>query len=217
MPEYIQRYRALLALLRQPHLLTDDVSLQCDEARPRCTACTRHNVPCVYAHAPSSNTLEPQERPSEPANGPYYDQPEQNGSVPVEAFDHMLELRLMHEWTAYTSKTFSTTWEFWYYQAPFLALEYRYLLDAMLAIAALHASKQPPAQWNPIEGRGKFTSSLAMALLLSLCSSGDWPSFTPHWTCFVPTMSFNLRHAVCSTALATLLMFRRLYTHRSKT
>ncbi|KAK6388935.1 hypothetical protein LTR65_007216 [Meristemomyces frigidus] len=32
----------------------------------------------------------------------------------------VLELGLMHEWTAYASKTFSTAWEFWSYRAPAL-------------------------------------------------------------------------------------------------
>ena len=92
----------------------------------------------------------------------YFGQPEQNRDTLIEPFaDHLLELKLMHEWTAYACKTFSTTWEYWYYQAPLLALEYRYLLDAMLAMAALHASKQPPSQWNPIEGRSTSFSPIA--------------------------------------------------------
>lgn len=70
-----------------------------------------------------------------------------------EAFDHALELRLMHEWTAYASKSLSTAWEFWCYQAPLLALEYRYVMDALLAVSALHASRRPPSQWISLEGR----------------------------------------------------------------
>lgn len=71
--------------------------------------------------------------------------------------DPGLELRLMHEWTAYTCTTFSTAWEFWRYQAPLIALEFRYVLDAMLALAALHASRQVPRQWIPLEGRSMHT------------------------------------------------------------
>lgn len=128
-----------------------DIFFQCDERKPQCSDCARHNVSCEYLYGPSTNT---KTRPSAapPTNGPYYTQPEQNGPT-AQNFDPVLELRLMHEWTAYTCKTFTPTWEFWCYQAPLVALEFRYLLDAMMAMAALHTSKQPPSQWNPIEGR----------------------------------------------------------------
>lgn len=59
----------------------------------------------------------------------------------------------MHEWTAYVCQSFSTAWEFWRYQAPLIALEFRYMLDAMNALAALHASRQPTRQWVPTEAR----------------------------------------------------------------
>lgn len=59
----------------------------------------------------------------------------------------------MHEWTAYVCQSFSTAWEFWRYQAPLVALEFRYMLDAMNALSALHASRQPTRQWVPLEAR----------------------------------------------------------------
>jgi hypothetical protein len=59
----------------------------------------------------------------------------------------------MHHWTAYTCRTFSIAWEFWQCQAPLLAMRYRYCFDAMLALAALHASRQVPRRWLPLEGR----------------------------------------------------------------
>ena len=117
-------------------------------------------MPCIYVYGPPPCVEKqppppPQEPPS--SNGPYYAHSEPN-SVLNQDLDPILELRLMHEWTAHSSKTFSPTWEFWCYQAPLIALEFRYLLDAMFAMAALHASKQPPSQWNPIEGRSEFAS-----------------------------------------------------------
>ena len=59
----------------------------------------------------------------------------------------------MHEWMAYTCHTLSTTWEFWKYQAPLLAFEHRYVLDAMLAVTALYVSRQPPRFWSSLEGK----------------------------------------------------------------
>lgn len=65
----------------------------------------------------------------------------------------MLEMRLMHEWVAYTCHTLSTTWEFWKYQAPLLAFEHRYVLDAMLAVSALYASRQTARFWSSLDGK----------------------------------------------------------------
>lgn len=64
-----------------------------------------------------------------------------------------MEMRLMHEWIVYTCHTLSTTWEFWKYQAPLLAFEHRYVLDAMLAVTALYASRQKPRVWSSLEGK----------------------------------------------------------------
>ena len=67
--------------------------------------------------------------------------------------EHNLELRLLHEWMAYTCMSLSTTWEFWKQEAPLIAMEFRYVLDAMLALTALHTSRQKPRMWSGLEGR----------------------------------------------------------------
>jgi hypothetical protein len=59
----------------------------------------------------------------------------------------------MHEWTCWVPRSFSTAWEFWTYQAPLIAFEHRYFLDALLCLAALHASRREPRQWLSSEGR----------------------------------------------------------------
>ena len=59
----------------------------------------------------------------------------------------------MHEWTAYTCTSLSTTWEFWKFQVPLIALRHRYVLDGLLALAALHASRQKARYWSTLEGR----------------------------------------------------------------
>jgi hypothetical protein len=67
--------------------------------------------------------------------------------------DPILELRLMHEWTSQVPQSFSTAWEFWQRQAPLIAFEHRYVLDSILCLAALHASRREPQQWLSLEGR----------------------------------------------------------------
>lgn len=75
----------------------------------------------------------------------------------------------MHEWTAYCCHSISTTWEFWKYEAPMVALEFRHVMDAMLALAALHASRQRPRYWSTLEGKmsilpeGESSTSTPMA------------------------------------------------------
>lgn len=59
----------------------------------------------------------------------------------------------MHEWTAYACTSLSTTWEFWKFQVPLIALRFRFVMDGLLALAALHASRQKPRYWSTLEGK----------------------------------------------------------------
>lgn len=93
---------------------------QCDESKPSCLACARHNVECEY-----STTA---------AAGPAVPQSDDDA-------DHLLELQLLHEWTAHTCETISTAWEFYKYEAPALAFRFRFVMDALLAMSALYISK----------------------------------------------------------------------------
>ncbi|USW50659.1 Putative zn(2)-C6 fungal-type DNA-binding domain-containing protein [Septoria linicola] len=107
-----------------------------DEEKPKCGACKRHAVHCEYPASPYD--------PQSPAS---------DSTLQANAAEQFLELRLMHEWMAYTCMSLSTTWEFWKHQCPLTAFEYRWLLDAMLAGAALHASRAKPRCWSALEGR----------------------------------------------------------------
>lgn len=51
----------------------------------------------------------------------------------------------MHHWTAETCMNFTPVGEFCRSQAPLVAFKYRYALDAMMALAALHLSRQLPS------------------------------------------------------------------------
>lgn len=87
---------------------------------------------------------------------PYADHktPSQNGiSAGSHHPDQLLEVRLMHEWMAYTCHSLSTTWEFWKYEIPLVAFEFRHILDALLAVTALSASRQKPRYWSTLDGK----------------------------------------------------------------
>lgn len=104
--------------------------LQCDEVRPKCSACTRHNIECDYSaisDATSTSDRIPTTRDGSP---------------------DPIELRLMHEYMAYTCETLTTAREFWKFDAPLLALKFRHVLDALFALSALHIHRQGSSRWS---------------------------------------------------------------------
>ncbi|CAK4032179.1 isoflavone reductase family [Lecanosticta acicola] len=121
--------------------------VKCDEVKPRCSACSRHNVTCEY--------VEPAPRKSDAlavqhASPDVYSALREDGT---HILDPRLELKLMHEWTAYTCASFSTELDFWRFQAPLFAMEHRLVLDAMFGLAALYFSRRSSTQWIPMAGR----------------------------------------------------------------
>lgn len=59
----------------------------------------------------------------------------------------------MHEWTVHGCKAFSTAFEYWQYQVPAAGLDFRFVIDSLLALGAFHASRRPPSLWIPTMGR----------------------------------------------------------------
>lgn len=112
------------------------ISGRCDEVKPHCTACTRHGVSCEYPDTTNGDHRSPSQ-----------------DTISGCLAEHEVELRLMHEWMAYTSETLSTTVDFWKLRAPLLALENRFVFEALLALSALHASRQEARAWSGLHGR----------------------------------------------------------------
>lgn len=80
---------------------------------------------------------------------PLYRQPPAAAITPTPPVSRMMELRLMHHYTAYTCKTFTftapTTEEIWRVTVPKLAFGgAQHLADAVLAVAALHLRSKSP-------------------------------------------------------------------------
>lgn len=95
---------------------------QCDEGKPKCNACSRHELQCEY-------------------------------KLPGNAVDSKLEARLVHHWTSCTSSSFSPAVDYWRSQVPSVALEHRYVFDALLAIAALDICRKAPAKIIVLDGQ----------------------------------------------------------------
>ncbi|EMC99283.1 hypothetical protein BAUCODRAFT_397192 [Baudoinia panamericana UAMH 10762] len=112
--------------------------VKCSESRPKCTACERQAVECVYKTPVPRRTATEDDPGVQRTSEPVHRSAESTPVIPsVDPLEHANELRLMHEWTAYTSRAFSPSWEYWSHQVPILAVEHRSLLDALFAFAAM--------------------------------------------------------------------------------
>ena len=121
---------------------------QCNEARPTCSACVRHNVRCSYpgAACPSISSRSPLD--SEDSAGVSCQEHKKSEALstpqtpPQPSAANLLEHILLHHFTACASLSFSPASDVWQVQAPRLAFEYRFLFDAVMAVSALHLSKR---------------------------------------------------------------------------
>lgn len=134
--------------------------VKCDEGRPKCRACAKHDVLCEYKLPEAEKQQQQQTLPSstttitpELTRGATRRVNGEADGTGADDRDSLLEMRLMHQWTAYTCESFSTAFEFWKYQAPKIAFESRFVRDAIMALAALQMSKQIPTGWNSLRGR----------------------------------------------------------------
>jgi hypothetical protein len=120
--------------------------LQCDEAKPVCGGCSRHQVTCIYDPTREKRAAEDSEASSPAASSTRSTHTEPNTSVAESKKRRLLELKLMHHWTLNTCLTFplsgdpsvrdiNTT------ILPNLALQNDALLYCIFFLAALHLIK----------------------------------------------------------------------------
>jgi hypothetical protein len=121
--------------------------LQCDEGKPRCSACTRHGVSCEYVFAPPRGTPQEQQQgyQTPPSDIPYNVQGQRRDADDPN-LDPLLEMRLVHEWTANVCKTFTTAWEFWVYQVrkPLSIIQLQHLLIVTIHLGTVNCIRVPP-------------------------------------------------------------------------
>ncbi|KAL6825578.1 hypothetical protein J3E69DRAFT_380747 [Trichoderma sp. SZMC 28015] len=133
---------------RRRHELTE---CQCDERKPQCTGCRRRGDDCVYmslredtGSIPSSreesNTPQPSAQPllQTLSEGPHY------------SAKHLLDLRLMHQYSVFTVQSFEAVWrnervsDAMLREIPQLALEHEFLMDTVLLVAMIHLAYTDP-------------------------------------------------------------------------
>ncbi|KAK4043673.1 hypothetical protein C8A01DRAFT_43428 [Parachaetomium inaequale] len=152
--------------------------IKCDEVHPRCGNCVKHGVPCDFerpevlaelqaaaaaAESPATPASFDFGSPITPAAGPASVVPSVSAlatplcrapqtpavSQTTPPGHRLLELRLMHQYTAMTCKTFTftapVTEDIWKITVPNLAFSgSQHLADAILAVAALHLRSMVP-------------------------------------------------------------------------
>ncbi|KAH8891023.1 hypothetical protein GQ53DRAFT_782257 [Thozetella sp. PMI_491] len=129
--------------------------IKCDEVHPRCGPCMKHGVPCDFEHPELvDEPLVPQpgsaNSPGTSSVTPLYRPPAYAAvSSATPPRNRLLELKLMHQYTAMTCKTFTftapVTEEIWKHTVPTLAFSgSQHLADAILAVAALHLRSLQP-------------------------------------------------------------------------
>ncbi|AEO65995.1 uncharacterized protein THITE_2113700 [Thermothielavioides terrestris NRRL 8126] len=153
--------------------------IKCDEVHPRCGNCVKHGVACDFEHPEALAELQAAaaESPSTPATTVNFGSPSSHAARPAPVTpgvshaaaaaplcrpppaptfsqttppsQRLLELRLMHHYTAMTCKTFTftapVTEDIWKITVPNLAFSgSQHLADAILAVAALHLRSMAP-------------------------------------------------------------------------
>ncbi|KAF7854586.1 hypothetical protein EAF04_010395 [Stromatinia cepivora] len=132
---------------RRPHTKSStgctqckDRRVKCDEARPSCTRCSKRNASCSYLSQVSDNTASNSPIVSSVQSSPITSEFEDENT-------RALELKLMHQYLTSTSIVLaqnSTDVTFYIHVTIKYALSNPFLLDAILATAAIHLSTVEP-------------------------------------------------------------------------
>ncbi|KAG4425422.1 hypothetical protein IFR04_001341 [Cadophora malorum] len=155
--------------------------IKCDEVHPTCGNCLKHGVSCDFecpetpasistpfaAPSPHMGSASAASTPhSNSTVMPMYQTPTalvRAHSNP--AVSRSLEFKLLHHYTALTSQTFSDTKEqnhVWQVDIPTIAYDAQYLMDAILAVSALHLRSIHPEDHSLIRAsHGYMASSIA--------------------------------------------------------
>ncbi|OJJ29680.1 hypothetical protein ASPWEDRAFT_177419 [Aspergillus wentii DTO 134E9] len=117
--------------------------VKCDENKPQCSGCHRHNVPCEYPSF-EARRFDPRAKKAR------RDAPSSDfGSIQT------TDLRLMHHYATETAATLSSAHfpavrAMWAIDVPEMAFEYEPLLHTLLALAAVHRATLRPDETDQL-------------------------------------------------------------------
>lgn len=154
-------------------------SIQCDEGSPKCGLCRKRKLECIYP--PPSSSDGDTRPPSTPRDGG------EEAAAPAEELSlptRMLEMRLFHH---YLTDTYTTLLQanlgrdHFQMVVPRLAMGAPFLLDSLLALAALHlATREPDDKGMWLEAALKYQNRACSAfsrVLAELTPEESGPAF----------------------------------------
>ncbi|UZP40528.1 hypothetical protein NXS19_008344 [Fusarium pseudograminearum] len=143
--------------------------VKCTEEKPRCWACERRDVTCVYPDKTAAQFVPAMLMPPQPTSTEMSLSMSQSPSTtstsrltpssttnsirsldytPTETLE-LIHLRLLHHWTVSTSihicKCPKTLW-IWQEAFPQMGFQYPFVLHALLGLSALHIAYQSPSE-----------------------------------------------------------------------
>jgi hypothetical protein len=169
--------------------------VQCDEAHPVCGNCSKHGVSCDFeaSESPSASSPSiqfigespgsfsaPTAQSSSSSVIPMYRTPTEiirSNASPAAA--RSLELKLIHHYTTSTSQTLADRKEqkhAWAVNIPTIAYDAQYLMDAILAVSALHLRALNPDDQALVRASHGYMAS-ALAQYSSLLREGGLSEF----------------------------------------
>ncbi|RAL61677.1 hypothetical protein DID88_002745 [Monilinia fructigena] len=193
--------------------------IKCDEKHPLCGNCKKHGVSCDFGDHPLSPDS-PSFRPptllhqtSEESVAHISSPASTNSSIlplhqsPMQAIkttnnpvhDRALELKLMHHYTATTSKTLSNDESqeaAWSINVPAIAYNYPFLMDAILAVSALHLRILQPEDRSLVRASHSYMAS-AIAQYSSLLNRGASESNAEALFCTAALIAFQASASRC--------------------
>ncbi|KAI9647357.1 hypothetical protein NHQ30_003742 [Ciborinia camelliae] len=193
--------------------------IKCDEKHPLCGNCKKHGVSCDFGDSPQSldspafqsptllrpNSEESVAHISSPASTnssimAFYRSPtEMIRSNVNPVHDRSLELKLMHHYTATTSKTLSNDASqevAWSINVPSLAYDSPFLMDAILAVSALHLRILQPEDRSLVRASHSYMAS-ALAQYSSLLHQGPSESNAEALFCTAALIAFQASASRC--------------------
>ncbi|ESZ92799.1 hypothetical protein SBOR_6815 [Sclerotinia borealis F-4128] len=193
--------------------------IKCDEKHPLCGNCQKHGVSCDFGEnssSPDSSTSQPSTllyqnsedsiiNFSSPASTsssimPFYSSPTEMIRTRVDpVFDRSLELKLMHHYTATTSKTLSNDESqdvAWSINVPSLAYDSPFLMDAILAVSALHLRILQPEDRSLVRASHSYMAS-ALAQYSSLLNQGPSECNAEALFCTAALIAFQASASRC--------------------
>ncbi|KAF9694234.1 hypothetical protein EKO04_007859 [Ascochyta lentis] len=137
------------------------LNIQCDEEKPQCLHCVRHNISCTYRQTSTATSDVSSVEDLSPRSDSSWQFVGQDdifpnvvsavGGTPKDLFE-MSDMALLHHWITVGGHSILNTHEldhFWHSVIPSVGFKHQHVIHSVLSISALHiAHTSPPDRSN---------------------------------------------------------------------